>query len=575
VKASASSLRGKDLVVMAAMVAVYLAVALCNLGNLNVPATAWQPLQKGETLLIDLGRPVSLERIYYYCGIDRQRSQKASFSLACDRNGRFQPLTVLEKDGCALWKYEEIEVTTARLRLTAESTGGSLNELVLMEKGACIPLTGVAISGVRDESSSPANLLDEQQTFAQVPSFRNGFYFDEVYHGRTAYEHLHRMEPYESTHPPLGKLFIASGIALFGMNSFGWRITGTLFGAALLPVMYLFGRKLFNSTFFAFAAAFLMMVDFMHFTQSRIALIDIFAVFFITLMYHFIYDFYVNDSPAGGLRQMARPLLLAGICFGLGAACKWIAIYAGAGAALLVGLRLCRSWRQHRAQAERKEHFRNYLLPVALVCSVSFLLVPAVIYLLSYIPYLLVDGGNHGIMDILRNQRHMFTYHSGLKDTHPFASRWWSWPLDLRPVWFYSGKDLAYGRTSTIASFGNPLIWWTGIPAVVAAAVIALRQRERGMVVVLTGFVFQYLPWLFVSRVTFIYHFFSVVPFMILAQVHVMTHAVARWPRARYGVAGYLAVAGLLFVVFYPVLSGMEVSSTYVEGLRWLKTWVF
>ena len=58
-------------------------------------------------------------------------------------------------------------------------------------------------------------------------------YFDEIYHGRTGYEMLHRMTAYETTHPPLGKDFIMLGIAIFGMTAFGWRCAGTLFGVML------------------------------------------------------------------------------------------------------------------------------------------------------------------------------------------------------------------------------------------------------------------------------------------------------------------------------------------------------
>ena len=43
-------------------------------------------------------------------------------------------------------------------------------------------------------------------------------YFDEIYHGRTGYEQLHKMPVYETTHPPLGKDLIMVGIALFGMT---------------------------------------------------------------------------------------------------------------------------------------------------------------------------------------------------------------------------------------------------------------------------------------------------------------------------------------------------------------------
>ncbi len=33
----------------------------------------------------------------------------------------------------------------------------------------------------------------------------NSSYFDEIYHARTALEHIENVYPYEITHPPLGK----------------------------------------------------------------------------------------------------------------------------------------------------------------------------------------------------------------------------------------------------------------------------------------------------------------------------------------------------------------------------------
>src|SRR5437016_299889 len=49
----------------------------------------------------------------------------------------------------------------------------------------------------------------------QIP---NEQIFDEVYHARTAQEYLNGLEPYEWTHPPLGKLLIAIGVWAFGFN---------------------------------------------------------------------------------------------------------------------------------------------------------------------------------------------------------------------------------------------------------------------------------------------------------------------------------------------------------------------
>jgi len=64
------------------------------------------------------------------------------------------------------------------------------------------------------------------------------------------------MSPYETTHPPLGKIFIALGILVFGMVPFGWRIVGTLFGVAMVPVMYMFGKRSSMTDFMRFALHF-------------------------------------------------------------------------------------------------------------------------------------------------------------------------------------------------------------------------------------------------------------------------------------------------------------------------------
>jgi dolichyl-phosphate-mannose--protein O-mannosyl transferase len=37
----------------------------------------------------------------------------------------------------------------------------------------------------------------------------------------------------------------------------------------------------------------------------------------------------------------------------------------------------------------------------------------------------------------------------------------------------------------------------------------------------------------------------------------------------------YLGVTAVLFAVFYPALTGLEVNAKYIEGLRWFSTWYF
>ena len=129
-----------------------------------------------------------------------------------------------------------MSATTRFLRLSLTDNDASLIELVFLDANGNItrPLNADAY---------PA-LFDESDLYPERYSFRNSMYFDEIYHARTAYEFLHGLPTYENTHPPLGKIFIALGVAIFGMNPFGWRIMGTLFGIAMLPFIYLLGKKM-------------------------------------------------------------------------------------------------------------------------------------------------------------------------------------------------------------------------------------------------------------------------------------------------------------------------------------------
>ena len=105
-------------------------------------------------------------------------------------------------------------------------------------------------------------------------------------------EQLLWLPPSETTHPPLGKLLIASGMALFGVNPFAWRFMGVAFGILMIVAVYALALQLFTRRRWAFVAAFLLTFDFLHFTQSRIATIDVFPALFVLLSYLFILRFH-------------------------------------------------------------------------------------------------------------------------------------------------------------------------------------------------------------------------------------------------------------------------------------------
>ena len=493
--------------------------------------------------------------------------------------------------------------TTHYLRLTLTDTDASLIELVFLDADGNItrPVNAEAYG----------TLFDESDLYPERYSFRNSMYFDEIYHGRTAYEFLHGLPTYENTHPPLGKIFISLGVAIFGMNPFGWRIMGTLFGIAMLPFLYLFGKRMTRNTPAAALACFLFAFDFMHFTQTRIATIDVYITFFVIAMYYFMYRYCTMSFYDTPLSKTFIPLGLCGVCMGLGIASKWTGVYAGCGLALLFFAHLLRRYREYlyaKAHPGKStngidhqyivKNFSGYAVKTIDFCLTFFVLIPVVIYLLSYLPF--VDNGHPGLLDrMLANQTSMFNYHSGLNATHPYSSSWYEWPTMVRPIWYYSGY-LTDTVKEGISAFGNPVVWWIGIPAFLyllyllftrnsllhsltgrkkeTAAAGALSRREYYMAAFLVvGYLAQYLPWFFVTRITFIYHYFPSTPFVVLMIVYSLMQLKKRMSDRTFLIicCAYAALAFGLFLLFYPVLSGQPVDVAFVvKYLRWRPSWV-
>lgn len=583
----------RDWLIAAALTAAYAVIALFQLGSLHAPVTMWQPAVAGESFVADLGAVKHIDRINSFSEIG---DGKLKLEFAKEAPDNWTSAQMIETDYVKTFTWSTLKpnVDARYVKLTVEAPGFTLNELTFYEKEADAPLP-VAVR--QAEGSKPAvrgsvsNLFDEPQQSKYSPTFMDGTYFDEIYHARTAYEHLHLLKPYENTHPPLGKLMISVGIMLFGMNPFGWRIVGTLVGIAMVPLMYVFGKRLFKRTDLAFMSSLLMTFDFMHFAQTRIATIDVYGVFFIMLMYYFMYRYITHSFYQEPLRKALLPLFWSGLFFGIGAASKWIVLYGGAGLAVLFFTSLYRRYREYDAakrmlaKAEKRDErlerivrlFPGTALRTVLWCCLFFVVIPALIYSASFLPYMIVPGEHISLNNLLQYQKDMYDYHSKLVATHGFASPWWEWPFMIKPIWYYTGQALLpEGQVSSIVSMGNPAVWWIGIIAVVAAIGMSWKRRDQVMLVPLIAFFSQYLPWMLVTRLTFIYHFFAMVPFLVLCIVYMFKVFESEYKLHRLVKYGYMCVVVALFVMFYPVLSGLVTGKAYIQDvLRWFPTWFF
>lgn len=518
------------------------------LGSLTAPQN---PLDATDTTVT---QTVTLQgdaaELWIYPGISRDGSLTISLN-----SGRDLYTQELSYSTVFSWESVSMQVPAGTtLQITVHDA--QIFEMALRTAdGALVPAEG------------GGELFDEQDAVPKAISQLNSMYFDEIYHGRTGYEMLHALPIYETTHPPLGKDFIMMGIALFGMTGFGWRFSGTLFGVLLVPLAWCFGRRLTRRPWAGALAGTLLALDFMRFAQSRIATIDIYGTFFILLGAYFML-WYCQSVLEKGVIKSLWPMALGGLAFGLGCASKWTGIYAGAGLAVLYLGVLYARWKQHKPGFWRE--FRT----AALGGVMFYVLLPFVIYLASYLPYLWRDP-SFGLKDWWDCQQYMFWYHSTLKATHPFESRWYTWLLGLRPVWYYQNTHLPAGTEASIAGLGGPVIWLAGL-----AAILLLFWRQisgrgtRTGAGVLILYATQLVPWMLVTRCTFLYHYFPSSMFCLAAIVLVLGGA-RNQKRAQYVGVGLTVVSLVLFAWYYPALSGLPVPELWAHSLEILPSFGF
>ena len=567
----------KDYLIMAVIAFFSMILYFSSLGELTAPQTYWQPSEVDEYVTFDLGKQTELDKLVIYGGVNDSRlHDRDNFSIEYEiEDGFFAIISNFQVDLYKVlrWNPVSLNIKTSKIRLKTKVAGGTINEIAFYETGSNSPINTVEIVDKKvnlNDRGNAYNLIDEQDTIPGKYTYLTGSYFDEAFHVRTAYEFLHGMTPFENTHPPLGKIIISIGIAIFGAVPFGWRCMGALFGVLNILIMYRFGKKIFKKTAYATICGVLMMFDFMNFTQSRIGLIDVYAVFFILMMYYYMYDYFSNKSYNLGFKRSMKPLILCGLFFGMGVACKWIVLFGAPGLAALF------IWSKYNEYRETRKI--AYMSRTAIICVLFFIIIPGCIYIISYIPFIAAPGNNFG--SILQNQIRMITYHGAAVRSHPFQSSWFEWPFMTRPIWYYKGVDVGPGMISSIVAMGNPAIWWTGILTFFSALYLSIKNKHRYMAVIFVAAAFQYLVWALIRRTVFIYHFYSTVPFVIFTIVYIIKHLIElsgnSGKRRIIVITGaYIFVVIALFVWFYPVISGLEVSKSWIDSTKWFRDWVF
>jgi dolichyl-phosphate-mannose--protein O-mannosyl transferase len=132
--------------------------------------------------------------------------------------------------------------------------------------------------------------------------------------------------------------------------------------------------------------------------------------------------------------------------------------------------------------------------------------------------------------------------------------------MDLKPVWF-ENANYAGGDATMIYDGGNPAVWWLAIFGMAFICWQAFKRRSLGLTLIAVAFFWQWLSWARIDRAAFQYHFYTALPFFLMALAYFLAelwHGPSRrtWLLARVSAAAALLVPGVLWLA-KPALCGL------------------
>ena len=560
---------------------IYAVISFWQLGSTTFPTTTWQPAVEKQEIVLNFGKIEKFDAIYTIYGEGDNNSNPQSYQIGTQDIHLFgsndlqqwQEITVLKQGNIYTYSIQEGYWEYQYIKLVTTNKNNSLTEIGFrnLAHSNFLPVT-ILQDEYKNTKYLAKMLIDEQDKLVLSPTYYNQAYFDEIYHVRNAWEIANRQYMYASVHPLLGTNIIALSIHLFGMHPFAWRLPGAIASVLMLPVLYGILKHLLKRDYLSLIGSFLLAADFMHITTARIATLEPFSILFILCSFYWMLKYCRSNFYTLPMRKGILYLFLSGIFMGLSIATKWTGCYAAIGLAIMLFTNWIQRFLEYKKDKEAHQQFFKILLTTMLACILFFIIIPIVIYCISYIPDKIFRNEPWTIANVWKQAQQMYHYHVNLNATHPYQSTWFQWILDLRPMWYYVGiKENVF---HTISCFSNPLLTWIGLPAILFTTYRALCKKDIVGWYIVVGYFSGLLPWIiYVQRIVFAYHFYPTSLFTIIAIVYCINLLNNR--KMSIVVPAYLAAYLALFILFLPVITGFGTSQQFARFLAWLPGWYF
>lgn len=309
------------------------------------------------------------------------------------------------------------------------------------------------------------------------------------------YAEMGNLGPTMWNHPNLRSLLVYFALVIFGPGVWGMKIVSLTLGTLSIPVLGLTAKRILNDHKAALLAAFFLATDALHIDFSRQAINEVYMMFFSLCGILLALKFSEGRKTAW--------LIFSGIMFGLGIASKWYAAFP---------LWITASYLVYGVWKGRQDESKT---SVTLFIFSALLILPLLVYLLTYIPWM---HHGYGIADWLSLQKSMSletATHGGYNlfrlDFDHKAYLWF-----LKPVAF---GDIVFTESTPVLLLGisNPLVWLLALPSTLYLLYRGTKAKTAHYVYLVLLFWLSYIPFLLAARPIWAHTAFSVIPFAFMA----------------------------------------------------------
>ena len=350
-------------------------------------------------------------------------------------------------------------------------------------------------------------------------------------------------------HPPLRNFVIfVSGKLFGGYTAWGLRGGSVLLGSLSVPLLGYLAFSLFRKEAIAYLAAFFLCIDPLHIALSREAFQETTTAFFIIAG--------VLAALYGSRKDNIPAVYLSGLFFGLATASKWHGLFPWAACAFvyLFAPRLISSYSGERRFSHR-----------LLTTFAAFVAIPAVVYVVAYLPWLLRGYSLSEFADlqawlVKRQYFHEPPTYAGQFLQHR-AYQWFIMPTAWIDFVFHEGRPYIG------IAMGNFLVWVMTLPALYFSVKRFMKEREFEAGFAIGLFVISYLPLVFTSRGIWVFSAPAVIPFAFILTAFMINAFLMSGRLSFKLLCTYLAVVLLLSALMYPMAIFRTLEYPYLKSL--------